>query len=226
MRWSRRPWPVDRRRQAGGASRSCGRGAPLAFSGSGCCYGSRREGQGIPASRLLCRRPGPIPGRQAYEARSRPMTDDLHRSHLPATSTSIPMPTHISPVTSNLSLHTSRGTHEFSPHALSLPRVADPDAQDAPCPARSAGTETDSADDATARAEQDELSRTARSDGGDVAQLYRLTGRGSIVPEPGHREWSSCCLCSKSRSGQAPTSRSRRLGPRLAAPQPTTRAAS
>jgi hypothetical protein len=26
-----------RRRQAGRASRSCGRGAPLAFSGYGCC---------------------------------------------------------------------------------------------------------------------------------------------------------------------------------------------
>jgi len=34
------------------------------------------------------------------------MTDDLHQSHPPATSTSIPMPTHTSPVTSNLSLHT------------------------------------------------------------------------------------------------------------------------
>lgn len=37
------------------------------------------------------------------------MTDDLHQSHLPATSTSIPMPTHTSPVTSNFSLHTSQG---------------------------------------------------------------------------------------------------------------------
>jgi hypothetical protein len=36
------------------------------------------------------------------------MTDDLHRSHLPATSTSIPMPTYTSPVTSKLSLHTAQ----------------------------------------------------------------------------------------------------------------------
>lgn len=36
------------------------------------------------------------------------MTDDLPQSHLPATSTSIPMPTHPSPVTSNFSLHTAQ----------------------------------------------------------------------------------------------------------------------
>jgi anti-sigma regulatory factor (Ser/Thr protein kinase) len=36
------------------------------------------------------------------------MTDDLHQSHLPATSTSIAMPTHTSPVTSNFSWHTSQ----------------------------------------------------------------------------------------------------------------------
>ncbi|MFF6880380.1 hypothetical protein ACFY9S_34510 [Streptomyces sp. NPDC012474] len=45
--------------------------------------------------------------------RSRPMTDDLHQSHLPATSTSIPMPTHTSPVTSNFSLHTSHWSRLF-----------------------------------------------------------------------------------------------------------------
>lgn len=36
------------------------------------------------------------------------MTDDLHQSHLPATSTSIPIPTHTSAVTSNFSLRTSQ----------------------------------------------------------------------------------------------------------------------
>ena len=36
------------------------------------------------------------------------MTDDLHQSHLPATSMSIPMLMHASPVTSNFSLHTSQ----------------------------------------------------------------------------------------------------------------------
>lgn len=35
------------------------------------------------------------------------MTDDLHQSHLPATSTSIPMPTYTNPVTINFSLHGS-----------------------------------------------------------------------------------------------------------------------
>lgn len=47
------------------------------FSGSGRCQGSWQEGQGIPASRLLCRRPGPIPGRHACDhkaARNRPLT--------------------------------------------------------------------------------------------------------------------------------------------------------
>jgi hypothetical protein len=38
------------------------------------------------------------------------MTDDLHQSHLLATSTSIPMPTHTSPVASNFSLHTAHRT--------------------------------------------------------------------------------------------------------------------
>ncbi len=33
------------------------------------------------------------------------MIDDLHQSHPPTTSTSIPMPTHTSPVTSYFSLH-------------------------------------------------------------------------------------------------------------------------
>jgi hypothetical protein len=36
------------------------------------------------------------------------MTDDLHQSHLAAASTSIPMPTHTSPVTSNFSLRTDQ----------------------------------------------------------------------------------------------------------------------
>jgi len=53
-------------------------------------------------------RPGPsLVG--PHEPRSLPVTDDLHRSHLQATSTNTPMPTHTRPVTSNFSLHTLTG---------------------------------------------------------------------------------------------------------------------
>lgn len=51
-----------------------------------------------------CLGPGPA---GPHEPRSRPMTDDFHQSHLPATSTSIRMPTRIRPVTSNFGLHTA-----------------------------------------------------------------------------------------------------------------------
>lgn len=35
------------------------------------------------------------------------MTDDLHRSHQPTTSTSAPNPAHTRPVTSNFAMHTA-----------------------------------------------------------------------------------------------------------------------
>lgn len=48
----------------------------------------------------------------------------LHQSHLPATSTSIPMPTHTSPVTSNFSLHTSHWDRRVRPGPAVLEPVA------------------------------------------------------------------------------------------------------
>ncbi|WP_234437159.1 hypothetical protein [Streptomyces maremycinicus] len=50
--------------------------------------------------------PGQGPARP-HEPPSVPVIDDLHRSHRPTTSTSIPNPAHTRPVTSNFTMHSS-----------------------------------------------------------------------------------------------------------------------
>ncbi|MEV5177870.1 hypothetical protein AB0L10_44310, partial [Streptomyces flaveolus] len=63
-------------------------------------------------------------------AGSRPVTDDLHRSHPPVTSMSTPEPTHTKPVTCYFTMHTTprwRGSFtavEFRPPAWRDPREA------------------------------------------------------------------------------------------------------